>query len=590
MKDHLKLRTGIVALVVLVFACAIHPLTQKDFLSTFLNKVPENNRPAAEKLVNDTRKMLAEKPGLYPASTLLAEANRNNVDLASLTGETALTDNSAVIALVRKEAESSIRLGLDLAGGVEYVLDLRPDFERLSGSGVSRVEAEKKLKENFQTYRDLAMEALRKRLESQNIFESEIIPFSATGLSLKAPIVSTDEKDKLQKLIQASSKLEFRLVHHDSATLIAQGEYPPPGYELLTEQSAQQRSRHGEKAISCIVAKQVQMNGDTIKKAFVSRSQYGTISISLEFNAAGAKLFGETTGRNIGRQLAIVLDGKMYCAPVIQSRIDAGRAEITGSFSSEDAKLIADALTSGSFPFRIDVAAVYDTAPTLGADNVANGVHSGLWALALLGIFMIAYYRIPGVIAVIALSVNVILILGAMAAFGATLTMPGIAGIILTLGMALDANVLVFERMREELEQGKSADTAIRMGFERAFSAMIDGNLTTLLAAVILMYFGTGAVKGFAVTLAIGILSSLFTALFMSRVLFDWMTRLWKTPNLSMAKLLNRPHNNFLRQSRIAVPVSIVIIALSVALFCVRGENMLSVDFTGGTLLGYDYN
>ena len=189
----------------------------------------------------------------------------------------------------------------------------------------------------------------------------------------------------------------------------------------------------------------------------------------------------------------------------------------------EEANNIADALNSGSFPFQVEVQAVYDTDPTLGADNVSNGIRAGLIALVLLAVFMIVYYRLAGCIAVCALVANVVLILGSMAAFGATMTMPGIAGIILTLGMAVDANVLVFERMREEFDQGKSPAVVINNGFKQAYSAVLDGNLTTLVVALILIYFGTGAVKGFAVSLAIGIIASLFTALFMSRVMFDWL-------------------------------------------------------------------
>ena len=586
MKEYLKLRTFIVLGVVAVFACAIHPLKPLDFYETFKSvlKSPEAALKA-EPVIADARAAQSKRADLYPAAALLDAADARGVELKELTVFPQAFDNSEVVSLVRKKASSSIRLGLDLNGGVEFVLDLKPDYDALASGGVSRAEAEQKLKENFKQYRDLAMEALRKRLESQNIFESEIAPFAATALSLKAPIVSRDEKDKLQKLIQMSNKLEFRLVHPDSEKIIRQNLPLPLGYERLREVGKER-----EVSNYYIVQRRPQMTGNAIDKSQVSQTQFGSLAIALKFNSKGAAQFADVTGKNIHRQLAIVLDGKLYCAPVIQSRIAGGQAEITGRFSMEEAQNIADALNSGSFPFQIDVQAVYDTDPTLGADNVSNGIRAGLIALILLGIFMIVYYRLAGVIAVMALVANVVLILGAMATFGATMTMPGIAGIILTLGMAVDANVLVFERMREEFDRGKPTVSVVNNGFKQAYSAVLDGNLTTLVVALILIYFGTGAVKGFAVSLAIGIAASLFTALFMSRVLFDWLLVIKPDIKLSMLRFFSKPNIPFLKGSRIAVPLSLILIVLSLVLFAVKGRDMLSVDFTGGTLLSYNYS
>lgn len=588
MNSYLKMRTFLVLLVLGVFAAAIYPLTPRDFYRTFRENVRENAKPDAEILVEKAQQLQAQRPDWYPASALLEAADAGGTELSRITVFQDALDNSEVISHLRKKAASSIRLGLDLNGGVEFVLKLNPDFDTLNAGGVGREEAEKKLKDNFREYRDLAMEALRKRLEARNIFETEIMPFASRGLSLKAPLVSQDEKDKLRELILMSSKLEFRLVHTDSAALLKNSgsKFVPVGYETLREVA--ERGKRAE-APSYVVAKRPEMTGNGIDKAFVSRNQYGNISIALRFNREGAKKFAEVTAKNIHRQLAIVLDGKLYCAPVIQSAIAGGQAEITGKFSLEEAENIADALNSGSFPFKIDVEAVYDTAPTLGADNVQNGIRSGLLALAVLTVFMIVYYRKAGVVAVAALAADVVLILGAMATFGATLTMPGIAGIILTLGMAVDANVLVFERMREETEAGKTAGAVVQLGFQRAYSAVMDGNLTTLLIALILMYFGTGAIKGFAVSLAIGIVVSLFTALFMSRVIFDWMLRYNPNMHFTMLRFFSKPSIDFLRQSRIAMIASASGILLTIGICLYQGRDTLSVDFTGGTLLSYQY-
>ena len=586
MKDYLRLRTFLVLGVIAVFACAVHPLKPLDFYETFTAALKDNaDKTKVEKVLVQAKAAQQQRADLYPAAAVLESADTQGVDLKELTVFDQAFDNSEVVSMVRKRASSSIRLGLDLNGGVEFVLDLKPDYTALASGGVGYDEAQKKLKENFREYRDLAMEALRKRLESQHIFESEIAPFASTALSLKAPIVSRDEKDKLQKLISMSNKLEFRLVHPRSSEIVANNGIVPIGYERLREVSGKRESAGNV----YIVEKRPQMTGNSIDRAQAVQTQYGSIAISLKFNSSGAAEFARITEKNVKRQLAIVLDGKLYCAPVIQDRIAGGQAEITGRFSMEEANNIADALNSGSFPFKVEVQAVYDTDPTLGADNVSNGIRAGLAALVLLAVFMIVYYRLAGVIAVTALVANVVLILGSMAAFGATMTMPGIAGIILTLGMAVDANVLVFERMREEFDQGKSPAAVINNGFKQAYSAVLDGNLTTLVVALILIYFGTGAVKGFAVSLAIGIVASLFTALFMSRVLFDWLLHFKPDVKLSMLRFFSNPSIPFLRQSRIAVFVSLALIAGSLILFAAKGRNMLSVDFTGGTLLSYNY-
>ncbi|MBO5924457.1 MAG: protein translocase subunit SecD [Lentisphaeria bacterium] len=586
MKDYLRLRTFLVLGVIAVFACAIHPLKPLDFYETFRASLKENaDVKKVDSVIAQAKASQQKRADLYPAAAVLESAELQNVDLKELTVFDQAFDNSEVISMVRKRASSSIRLGLDLNGGVEFVLELKPDYAALASGGVSYDEAQKKLKENFREYRDLAMEALRKRLEAQNIFESEIAPFASTALSLKAPIVSKDEKDKLQKLISMSNKLEFRLVHPRSSEIVANNGIVPIGYERLREVSGKRDSSGS----IYIVEKRPQMTGNAVDRAQAVQTQYGSIAISLKFNSKGAAQFAQVTEKNVKRQLAIVLDGKLYCAPVIQDRIAGGQAEITGRFSMEEANNIADALNSGSFPFQIEVQAVYDTDPTLGADNVSNGIRAGLIALVLLAGFMIIYYRLAGVIAVTALVANVVLILGSMAAFGATMTMPGIAGIILTLGMAVDANVLVFERMREEFDQGKSPAVVISNGFKQAYSAVLDGNLTTLVVALILIYFGTGAIKGFAVSLAIGIVASLFTALFMSRVLFDWLLHFKPDVKLSMLRFFSNPSIPFLRHSKAAMIVSLVLIIGSLVLFAVKGRNMLSVDFTGGTLLSYNY-
>ncbi len=587
----LKLRTFVIAAVIAVFAFSIYPLTPRDFYETFRKTLRNPDDPVAAELVAEAKALQESRPGLNPSAALLEAAETKKIDLVSLLPpDGKLAGNADVIALVRREASSSIRLGLDLNGGVEFILELIPDRELLAKSAgnagqESVEEMERKFESEFSRYRDQAIDTLRRRLESQNIFESEIVPFGSRSVSLKAPITSKDEKDKLLSLIRMSCKLNFRLVHPDSTRLLANYDpatfLAPPGYEVLEE--------NGRDGARYLVARRPEMTGQSVSRAMVVRDQFGQLKIALEFNSQGATEFARVTSENLHRQLAIVLDGELYCAPVIQSAITGGNAEISGSFSNEEAQQIADALSAGSFPFRINVTAVYDTAPSMGADNVRNGVYAGVLAAVLLTIFMCVYYFRAGVIACVALAANVVLILGAMAAFGATLTMPGIAGVILTLGMAVDANVLVFERIREELSAGKSLATAVDLGYDKAFSAVFDGNLTTLICALILMYLGSGPVKGFAVSLSIGILSSMFTALCLTRLIFDYALRFrnWKT--LKMCRVFSNPSFDFLGKRKIAFLVSGLLILGSLLLFGFRGEKMFGVDFTGGTLISCSY-
>ena len=245
--------------------------------------------------------------------------------------------------------------------------------------------------------------------------------------------------------------------------------------------------------------------------------------VALEFNARGAKQFDELTGRNVGKRLAIILDNTVYSAPVIRERISGGRASITGNFDIKEARDLAIVLRAGALPAPVHVAEERTVGPSLGKDSIRQGITSFVVGGSLVVVFMLVYYKFAGVLADLALMLNVVFLIAALAAFQATLTLPGIAGIVLTLGMAVDANVLINERIREELRTGKTARAAIDAGYERALPAILDSNITTFLSGVILFQFGSGPIKGFAVTLCIGIVSSVFTAVVGTRVVYDYL-------------------------------------------------------------------
>ena len=354
------LRTVIAAVVIVVFALSMIPLAERPFYDTFKSMV-KKDAAIADTLISDAKKIQEKNADIYPSQALLSAADSKGVELKNMIAESKnIEDNRDVIGAVRKNAASSIRLGLDLAGGVEFMIELVPDEEflkklnEMKDGKAAREELQKRMDDEFSRYRDMAIEILRKRLEANKIFESEIAPSGGRYITLKAPIVSKDEKVQLLNLIQMSAKLRFRLVHPENDMLVAQylanpqGFQGPIGYELMTQTTF----RSGDKPVVnyYFVENRAQMDGKGIIDAVPTRDQFGQRMISLKFDGNGAAKFGEVTTKHVGRLLAIVLDGKLYCAPVLREPITTGQAQISGSFSNEELTAISNALVSGSFP------------------------------------------------------------------------------------------------------------------------------------------------------------------------------------------------------------------------------------------------
>ncbi len=578
-KKPLLLRTLLAIITIVIFAAAMYPLTPKNFYDTFKGLLKDKNDAAAAALITDAQARQAKDKDLFESQALLAAADEKGVNLADMVKGEGLENNRDVMSMIRKKASSSIRLGLDLNGGVEFYLELLPDADK-----------KEEIENDFKHYRDVAIEQLRKRLEQMKIFEAELAPSGERHIVLRAPIVTNDEKAKLRDMIQMSAKLHFRLVENASPEELARYKADPNSVPPGTEYMEYTEIENGKPFVrSFLVAVRPEMDGKNIDRARAMRDQMGQRSISLTFNTQGAEDFKRVTENNVGRQLAIVLDGKLYCAPNIREAIAGGSASISGSFTDEESQTIANALQAGNFPFAIKVGAVFDTDPKLGLASVKNGVWVGVISLITVAIFMLIYYRLSGLLAVIALGLNMLLILGAMAAFDCTLTLPGIAGIVLTIGMAVDANVLVFERIREELALGKKARAAVVAGYERALSSVLDANITTLITAFILMYVGTGAIKGFAITLCIGILSSLFTALFVTRLVYDYFFRFFNIENIRMLQMLKKTSIDFVKNWKYALAFSGALILLCVVMLGVKGKSVLGIDFTGGTAITFSY-
>ena len=340
-----------------------------------------------------------------------------------------------------------------------------------------------------------------------------------------------------------------------------------------------------------LVRKDAEMTGNAVEDAFVSMSQdvkyLGQPIVNFITTDEGVRVFSRVTGAHVGERLAIVLDGAVYSAPEIIDRIREGRSIITGSGTQEEARDLAIVLRAGALPAEVNIIEDRTVGPSLGRDSIEQGKTAALYSLILISIFMIAYYRAAGIIADFALLLNIVFIMAVLAGFHATLTLPGIAGIILTIGMAVDANVLIFERIREELHSGKTVRAAIESGYGNALSAIVDANVTTLLVGTVLYQFGTGPIRGFALTLCIGIVSSLFTAVFVTRTVFELITRRGEARTLSIGPVdfLASVSIDFLGMRKMGFGVSGIVFLLGVVSVVAINGLRPSIDFAGGTLV-----
>ncbi len=374
------------------------------------------------------------------------------------------------------------------------------------------------------TQRDLAirqgLETLRNRVDQFGVAEPTIQQQGENRILVQLPGIQDPERAKA--LIGKTALLEFKLLDERTSVEEALAGRVPETSEVLYQRRVDKETKV-ERKIPYVVQKRTLLTGAELNRAEVQAdpNSPGNWQVAIEFNAVGTRIFGEITEQNVGKLLAIILDGNVNSAPRINERIPGGRAVITGQFTIEDARDLAIVLRAGALPAPVKILEERTVGPSLGADSIRQGMLAILASAAVVFIFMLVYYRLSGLVADVALGLNLVVLLAIMAGFHATLTLPGIAGIALTIGMAVDTNILIFERIREEFRTGKTIRAAIDAGFSRAFRTVVDTHITVLVSAAILYNFGTGPVKGFAVSLAIGIATSLFTAVFFTRLLFD---------------------------------------------------------------------
>lgn len=396
---------------------------------------------------------------------------------------------------------------------------------------------------------DQALETIRNRVDQFGVAEPKINRQESNQIVIQLPGVK--EPKRAIELIGRTARLEFKLLDEESEIAPQLPASIPPGDEekvikefsvkvpdrdeILFEATKDRETKKVVSKIPFLVKKQTMMTGDLLTDARVNiDSRYNEPYVSISFNATGARLFDKITGENVKKRLAIILDNNVYSAPVIQERISGGKAQITGRFSENEAKDLAIVLRAGALPAPVHIIQNVTVGPSLGQDSIDKGVLAGIIGTILVIFFMAIYYKLSGVIADFALFLNVILLLGVMAAFNATLTLPGIAGIILTIGMSVDSNVIIFERIREELRTGKTIRASVDSGYQKAFLTVFDSHVTTLITAAVLFQFGTGPIKGFAVSLSMGIMINLFTALVGTKVIFDLINSRVKLKKLSI--------------------------------------------------------
>ena len=368
---------------------------------------------------------------------------------------------------------------------------------------------------------DQALETIRNRIDQFGVSEPDIRIQGENRILIQLPGLKDPQRAK--DLIGKTALLEFKLVDENNDLNAALKGQVPAGSEILYEVK-EDPTTHRTSKTPFLIKKRAVMTGAYITDAKVQiDSQYNEPYVSMKFDKKGSRLFERITEANVKKRLAIVLDNNVYSAPVIQEKIAGGEARITGSFTTDEARDLAIVLRAGALPAPVEILEERTVGPSLGADSIRMGLISMIVGGVIVIIFMMIYYKGAGLIADLALVMNILMIAAGLAAFQATLTLPGIAGIILTIGMAVDANVLIFERIREELQIGKTARAAVTAGYERATLTILDANVTTLIAALVLFQFGTGAVRGFAVTLSLGIIASVFTALLLTRMIFDYL-------------------------------------------------------------------
>lgn len=465
-----------------------------------------------------------------------------------------LVDKKIPVESVKRTASNQVTLAFqnsELKSQIQKIMEDFPSFVEAESQATSTTIVyeikDTEIKRIKDSAINQALETIRNRIDQFGVAEPLIQRQGLKQIVVQLPGIR--EPKRAKDLIKETALLEFKLLDETSKLSMDLPQRVPKGKEeeilkqfegklpegdqILFEKMIEKDTGR-ESRIPYLVKKRVMLTGDVLSDARVSIGQFNEPYVSVTFDAKGAREFDRITGDNVKKRMAIVLDNTIYSAPVINERISGGRAQITGTFTTQEANDLAIVLRAGALPAPLKIIQDLTVGPSLGQDSIEKGVRATLIAGLIVVVFMMVYYKMSGVIADFALVLNLICLIGALAALNATLTLPGIAGIILTIGMGVDSNVLIFERIREELRQGKPVRLAVDSGYDKALLTIIDSHVTTLITGLVLFLFGTGPIKGFAVTLCLGITINLFTALVGTKVVFDWINQRRKISELSI--------------------------------------------------------
>ncbi|HUB86642.1 MAG TPA: protein translocase subunit SecD [Verrucomicrobiae bacterium] len=572
-------------LVVLIIAWSlfeVYPPTSRDLVQQFASRAM--NRDATFTNILQEAETLQKAATNSEFANLRTAVGTNDIQnyFPFIPAQDQPHPTTYILNQLQHQATGKIKLGLDLQGGTAFEVRLDTNYLATSTGSNQPVSAA-----DISGALSQAVEVLRRRVDAFGVAEPVIQPEGSDQILVQLPGLSEADKDDAETNISKPAYLEFRMVKDDSSEIVnettGQVLQPiPPGYEKM------EYSDQGPNGVSAthylVISKNAAngLKGDIVQSAFMGRDQFGNPEVDFTLTSVGAAKFAQVTSENIGRRMAIVLDGELQTAPTIKSAIEGGSGQITGDYTPKEAQDLVAVLQN---PLRapLNIISERDVDPTLGKDSIHSGIYASLAAVILVSLFMLCYYWIAGFTANVALITNIIILLGVMCSAGVTFTLPGIAGIVLTIGMAVDANVLIYERLREEIAKGKSLRGAIDAGYARAFGTIFDSHVTTLISSIILIWMGTGEIKGFGVTLTIGIAASLFTALVVTRLIFNFLLdRNW-LKSLPMLHIIRSAKVNFMR---VATPLFVItwtfiILSLGYGIFF-RGSKLFGVEFAGG--------
>lgn len=545
----------------------------------------EQNLEKFESLIARAQEKVEEAAGdatspyatLYTA--LLRIAEDEQIDLAQYFQDIRLQDiknirkkNKILLTELLRRSKGEISLGLDLNGGVAITFEI--DEDSLAGDRFYR-----------QQQLEDARQVILERVDGLGVAEPVVRVKGDNLIEVQMPGVNTEDNPNIAETIGAPALLEFKIVHRSARPV--PGAEPPVGYEIKMEEYEDPETGEVRETPLYVTIIPV-MTGEIIDEARPQITQTGGYEVSFSFTSEGRRQFAEATERiasqnnefSIGR-LAIVLDGKLVSAPTVRERINSDSARITGSFTQREAFELSNALNN-PLAVELQVAEMYEVGPTLAKDARDASIRAGLYGGLLVMAFMIIYYGMAGLVAMLTVLLNLFLVIGALASFDATITLPGVAALVLTIGMAVDASILIFERIREELHAGKTVHTALVAGYDKAFSTIVDANVTTLITALILVWLGTGPVRGFGVTLSAGILATVFCSLITSRFILEGLVNMGLLKNPLRFQLFKGTDFSFLDHARKAFTISWALVIIGVVSFIFHLDQAFGIDFTGG--------